>query len=122
MISFANYKGPVDVEDPAGTIPRSLEGYVPNHHSLWRFAWRRPGPHGILVAPTWPSWHPLRPRPRSRCSARPTRTAPPAFKGTQACARGRSGGTRGCCGDRGTVGHKRWKSSGLSDMEIISCT
>ena len=50
MISFDNYKGPVDVEDPAGTIPRSPEGYVPNHHSQWRFAWRRPGPHSLLFA------------------------------------------------------------------------
>ena len=50
MISFDDYKGPVCVEDPAGTIPFGLEGYVPNRHSQWRFAWRRPGPHGILFA------------------------------------------------------------------------
>ena len=50
MISFDNYKGPVDVKDPAGTIPRSLEGYVPNPHSPWRFAWRRPGPHSLFFA------------------------------------------------------------------------
>ena len=50
MLSSDDYKGPVDVEDPAGTIPLGLEGYVPNRHSQWRFAWRRPGPHGILFA------------------------------------------------------------------------
>ena len=50
MISFDDYKGPACVEDPAGTIPFGLEGYVPNRHSQWRFAWRRPGPHGILFA------------------------------------------------------------------------
>ena len=48
MISFDDYKGPVCVEDPAGTIPFGLEGYVPNRHSQWRFAWRRPGPRSLL--------------------------------------------------------------------------
>ena len=111
MISFDAYKGPACVEDPAGTTPFGLEGYVPRLHGLCGLAWRRPGPHGILFTLA----HALAALPW------PTRTAPPALRGTQVCARGRLGGTRGCCGTRGAVRHKRWRSSGISSLEIISC-